>query len=161
MNLEKKPDKTSEDMLSLRSGREDGGKGRRSPFAFEIDQYIGGRIRFRRSLLGMSQDEVSKQLGVTFQQLQKYEMGTNRCSGSTMYVLARILRCVPGYFFDGLPELEELAASPMVKLDVKRNAKILRAFEGLDRPGQVDAVLKLVRALVDTDAQKATAEFLE
>lgn len=65
-----------------------------------IDRAVGGQVRMRRILLGMSQEAVSKLLGLTFQQLQKYERGTNRVSGSRLYQLSLILHA-PVSFFSG------------------------------------------------------------
>ncbi|MBR4932633.1 MAG: helix-turn-helix transcriptional regulator [Alphaproteobacteria bacterium] len=67
-----------------------------------IDEYIGSRIRLRRNLLGLSQDDLAKKLNISFQQIQKYEKGTNRISGSRIWQLARILNIPAGYFFDGV-----------------------------------------------------------
>lgn len=67
-----------------------------------VDQHIGARIRLRRKTLDISQSELGKKLGVTFQQVQKYERGANRVSGSRFHDLAKILECDVQYFFDGL-----------------------------------------------------------
>jgi transcriptional regulator with XRE-family HTH domain len=66
------------------------------------DQHIGTRIRTRRLMLGMSQTDLGNTLGITFQQVQKYEKGTNRVGGSRMAQIAAVLEVPPSYFFDGL-----------------------------------------------------------
>jgi transcriptional regulator with XRE-family HTH domain len=67
-----------------------------------IDVHVGARIRLRRSLLGMTQGTVAARLGITFQQLQKYERGLNRVSSSRLYDLCRVLDVQVVYFFDGI-----------------------------------------------------------
>lgn len=75
-------------------------KNARSPN--EIDRYVGARIRFRRSLLKLSQEKLGDLLGVTFQQVQKYERGANRVGASRLYALAGVLDVSVEYFFKGL-----------------------------------------------------------
>ncbi len=67
-----------------------------------IDEYIGSRIRVRRNLLGLSQDQLARTLGISFQQVQKYEKGNNRIAGSRIWQLARTLNIPVSYFFDGI-----------------------------------------------------------
>ena len=69
-----------------------------------IDHYVGTNIRLRRKELGLSQPHVADAIGVSFQQLQKYERGTNRISGSTLFLTAEVLDVPVGYFFKGLPD---------------------------------------------------------
>ncbi len=68
-----------------------------------IDAYVGARLRMRRVMLGMSQSTLGKHLGVTFQQVQKYEKGTNRISASRLQQTARVLEVSPSFFFEGAP----------------------------------------------------------
>lgn len=68
----------------------------------EVDLYVGKRIKVRRNLLGMSQEDFGAAIGVTFQQVQKYETGANRISASRIYAVARVLRCEVAYFFEEL-----------------------------------------------------------
>lgn len=67
-----------------------------------IDVYIGKRIRIRRSLLGLSQHELAENLNISFQQIQKYEKGCNRISGSRIWQMARALNVPINYFFEGI-----------------------------------------------------------
>ncbi|MSO75062.1 MAG: XRE family transcriptional regulator, partial [Alphaproteobacteria bacterium] len=66
-----------------------------------IDIHVGKRLRQRRSLLDMSQEKLGESLGLTFQQVQKYERGTNRIGSSRLHRLASILDVSVGYFFEG------------------------------------------------------------
>ena len=67
-----------------------------------VDIHVGKRMRQRRELRGMPQKELAKQLGISFQQIQKYESGANRVSASKMWELCGVLSIEPGYFFEGL-----------------------------------------------------------
>ncbi len=67
-----------------------------------IDTHVGRRMRSRREMCGMPQKELAKQLGISFQQVQKYESGANRISASKLWQLCDVLDVNPGYFFEGL-----------------------------------------------------------
>jgi len=69
-----------------------------------IDMHVGARMRLRRTLMGMSQERLGDALGLTFQQVQKYERGVNRVSASRLYDLARVLDVPISFFFDDMPE---------------------------------------------------------
>ncbi len=68
-----------------------------------IDVHVGARLRVRRTLLGMSQTELGDAIGLTFQQVQKYENGANRISASRLFALSRVLDVAIQYFFDDMP----------------------------------------------------------
>src|SRR3712207_3922396 len=70
--------------------------------ANEIDAHVGSRLRLRRLLLGVSQERLGDALGLTFQQIQKYERGANRIGASRLYDLARAFDVPIGYFFDAM-----------------------------------------------------------
>lgn len=70
-----------------------------------IDLHVGQRARLRRTLLGMSQEQLGAELNITFQQVQKYERGTNRVSASRLWDISQILDVSIGYFFDDMTEL--------------------------------------------------------
>jgi transcriptional regulator with XRE-family HTH domain len=69
-----------------------------------IDVHVGKRLRLRRTLLGMSQERLGELLGLTFQQVQKYERGANRIGSSRLFELGQILDVPVSFFFDDLPE---------------------------------------------------------
>lgn len=69
-----------------------------------IDSHVGTRIRLRRTLLGMSQERLGESLGLTFQQVQKYERGVNRVGASRLFDLSRVLDVPISFFFDDMPE---------------------------------------------------------
>lgn len=68
-----------------------------------IDVHVGSRVRLRRMMLGMSQEKLGEALGITFQQIQKYEKGTNRIGGSRMMHISRVLNVPVGWFFEDAP----------------------------------------------------------
>ena len=68
-----------------------------------IDQHVGSRVRMRRMLLGMSQEKLGVSLGLTFQQVQKYEKGTNRIGASRLQQISQTLNVAPAFFFEGVP----------------------------------------------------------
>ena len=74
-----------------------------------VDEHVGSRIRIRRQILGMSQEKLGDQLGVTFQQVQKYERGSNRVGASRLYAIARVLEVPIGFFYEGLSDAGDLA----------------------------------------------------
>ena len=69
-----------------------------------IDVHVGSRVRLRRMSLGMSQERLGRHLGLTFQQVQKYEKGANRIGASRLYAIARVLDAPVQFFFDDMPD---------------------------------------------------------
>jgi transcriptional regulator with XRE-family HTH domain len=70
-----------------------------------IDKHVGSRVRMRRMMLGMSQEKLGDALGLTFQQVQKYEKGTNRIGASRLQQISNILQVPVAFFFEGAPSL--------------------------------------------------------
>ena len=68
-----------------------------------IDKHVGSRVRMRRMMVGMSQEKLGEKLGITFQQIQKYEKGTNRIGASRLQQIANVLGVPVGFFFEGAP----------------------------------------------------------
>lgn len=101
-----------------------------------VDVYVGSRIRLRRTLLGMSQERLGTALGLTFQQVQKYERGANRVGASRLYDLARVLDVPIAFFFDGMPD--EAAVAPVAPTHVESFAEARGAFGGVPAPGQAE-----------------------
>src|SRR5881275_2230640 len=71
-----------------------------------VDRHVGSRVRLRRMLLGLSQEKLGEALGLTFQQVQKYEKGTNRIGASRLQQIAQILQVPVAFLFDGAPNLD-------------------------------------------------------
>src|ERR1700752_4832988 len=70
-----------------------------------VDKYVGSRVRMRRIMLGMSQEKLGEALGLTFQQVQKYEKGTNRVGASRLQHISQLLQVPVPFFFEGAPHL--------------------------------------------------------
>ena len=85
-----------------------------------IDRHVGARIRMQRMVRGMSQSKIGNAVGVSFQQVQKYENGTNRIGASRLQQIANVLKVTPDFFFEGAP------TSAVVNPDSK--ASIIQAF---------------------------------
>lgn len=100
-----------------------------------LDAYIGKRLKLRRIMLRMSQDELASMVGVTFQQVQKYESGNTKLSASRLLIIARVLQVDVSYFFDGLEkevpgfkDFEEhvgYVAEEMIEFDPLRETETL------------------------------------
>lgn len=115
------------------------------------DVYAGNRVRQRRTLLGMSQETLGMKLGVSFQQLQKYEHGANRISASMLARLAKILDVGVMYFFEGL---EEGAPTPEVVKGPETSREALelsRGFGDIKDPEQRKKLLQLTNALATSN----------
>ena len=84
-----------------------------------IDVHVGSRVRLRRTLLGMSQEKLGEAIGLTFQQVQKYERGANRVGASRLFELSRVLDVQVAYFF------EEMGADTAAKATSKKTTRFL------------------------------------
>ena len=80
-----------------------------------IDNHVGSRVRMRRMMLGMSQEKLGDSLGLTFQQVQKYEKGTNRIGASRLQQISAILQVPVSFFFEGAPHAPGQSASGMAE----------------------------------------------
>jgi transcriptional regulator with XRE-family HTH domain len=127
-----------------------------------VDFHVGGRVRLRRMLLGMSQEKLGEGLGLTFQQVQKYEKGANRIGASRLFELARILGVSVQYFFEELASregdaepgapgfAESIGDDYLVEfLNSREGIELNRAFLRIEEPRARRAILELVRSLAD------------
>jgi len=129
--------------------------------ADEIDLHVGKRLRRRRRLLGMTQQDLAGQVGVRFQQIQKYECGANRITASRLYDLSVALNVSVQYFFDGVPinDATLTVANDAERLEgdilsQKETLELVRAYYRLDeRPRK--RLLELAKAL-QNDASRDT-----
>ena len=102
-----------------------------------IDKHVGSRVRMRRMMLGMSQEKLGDGLGLTFQQVQKYEKGTNRMGASRLQNISRILQIPVTFFFEGAPHLTGAArgnwrgAVARLRFRLPRHAGRARAHQGV------------------------------
>ena len=135
------------------------GHGPRSPGP--VDVHVGARLRQRRKLLGMTQTDLGDALGLTFQQVQKYERGANRISASRLCDLSRVLDVPIDYFFEGVPtagaatppatkgrgkakKMTEYELDPMVK---RETLEFVRAYYNIEDADVRKGVYHLTKAL--------------
>jgi len=95
----------------------------------KTDVHIGRRLRERRVALGLSQAELAEKLGISFQQVQKYESGANRISGSRLWDISNVLDSHVGYFFDGLDGVVPEDAEPPLDRQTLELARAVNAIE--------------------------------
>jgi len=110
-----------------------------------IDKHVGQRLRDRRRLLDMSQQDIANILGISYQQVQKYESGLNRISAGRLYLLAHIMRTEVGYFYEGLPPGDDLLNGRISEADL-----IIPDLDTLPNVNVRDALTDLVRAIKDS-----------
>jgi len=121
--------------------------------ADETDLHVGKRLRRRRRLLGMTQQELASQVGVRFQQIQKYECGANRITASRLFDLSRAMNVTVQYFFDGMAPANQMpnAANDAEQMEgdilsQKETLELVRAYYRLgERPRK--RLLELAKAL--------------
>jgi len=130
-----------------------------------IDKHVGSRVRMRRVLVGMSQERLGEALGLTFQQVQKYEKGTNRIGASRLQQISKVLGMPVEFFFEGSPQPNGEAAGFRDGADTTYVSDFLATNEGVQlnraflriRDGRVRRkVVDLVSALAG-DAEEVTA----
>ena len=122
-----------------------------------IDIHVGSRVRLRRNMLGMSQEKLGESLGITFQQIQKYEKGTNRVGASRLQAIATILGVPVSFFFEDAPDMpttlgggfrEDNATSYVVDfLNSAEGLQLNRAFVRIADAKVRRRVVDLVKAL--------------
>jgi transcriptional regulator with XRE-family HTH domain len=130
-------------------------------FPNPIDVHVGARIRQRRTLLGMSQEKLGEAIGLTFQQVQKYERGANRVGSSRLFDLARVLDVPVSYFFEDMsagtaskspsrlrgmaePKPEPFEPDPLAK---RETLELVRAYYRIADPAVRKRVFELTKAL--------------
>jgi transcriptional regulator with XRE-family HTH domain len=126
-----------------------------------VDAYVGRRLKQRREDLSMSQERLAEMLGISFQQVQKYERGLNRVGASRLFQLCSILGVESSFFFDGLsptpisgmaeaaPEFDTLSTASL--LAAPGALELLADYARLKSAGQRKKVLELIKLLADDD----------
>ena len=115
-----------------------------------VDTHVGQRIRDKRNERGMSQTEVANALGVTFQQVQKYERGTNRVGASRLFDLSRILSVPVQYFFEGLknqPTPIEKEDDNVIHLMKPDTVELVEAYYKVENPQVRRQILSTIRSI--------------
>ena len=118
-----------------------------------IDIGVGSRVRGRRILMGMSQERLGDELGVTFQQVQKYEKGANRISASRLHDISQILDVSPGYFFEEITGIKLSSQSQPPRpaasdpLNKRETLELVRAYYRIADPDVRHQITALIRSL--------------
>jgi transcriptional regulator with XRE-family HTH domain len=132
-----------------------------------IDVAVGARLKFKRQLMNVSQTKLADHLGITFQQVQKYEKGTNRISASRLLMISDFFGVVPNFFFEqvegqtGPPGNNRSSSEEheMVRfMSSKEGGDLNRAFARIENPLLRERVLVLVKALAQLDDNDTASE---
>jgi transcriptional regulator with XRE-family HTH domain len=126
--------------------------------ATEIDQLVGARLKMQRKLAGLSQDGLASMLGLTFQQVQKYEKGVNRIGASRLFDIAQKLNVPVQFFFDdaGVKEAKagastdtasQTTADFLSMVSSSDGAKMVRAFQNISDPRRRRALVELAQSI--------------
>ncbi|MBX8782188.1 helix-turn-helix transcriptional regulator [Pseudochrobactrum algeriensis] len=126
-----------------------------------IDVHVGSRIRLRRNMLGLSQEKLGENLGITFQQIQKYEKGTNRVGASRLQAISSILSVPVAFFFEDAPEqagqqnggfAEDNETTYVVDfLQTNEGVQLTRYFTKITDPKVRRKIIDLVKTLANDD----------
>ncbi|MBB3811005.1 helix-turn-helix transcriptional regulator [Pseudochelatococcus contaminans] len=126
--------------------------------ANKVDRHVGGRVKTRRQQLGMSQEKLGSALGITFQQIQKYEKGTNRISASRLQQIGAALGVPAGYFFEGLQDAPSHVsgfaepATPAYTVSTTpadEGLRLMRAFMRIGDPAVRGRIIELAESIAE------------
>ena len=111
-----------------------------------VDRHIGSRVRLRRKVLNISQYSLSYDLGISFQQLQKYESGENRVSASRLYEISKILKISPHFFFDGLGDI-------IMDDSIPKDLKTMKAVEIMNKIKNQKIKDRILSLIIELEVQ--------
>jgi transcriptional regulator with XRE-family HTH domain len=120
-------------------------KQRQADHVTQIDRHVGSRVRERRIMLGITQQELAERLGVTYQQEHKYERGVNRISAGRLHQISQALAVPVGFFFEGLGDTPGRRIGERERMTLE----VVRSFGDIDDPRFQQALAELARALAD------------
>ncbi len=129
-----------------------------------VDIHVGGRVRMRRLFLGLSQEKLAQAIGVSFQQLQKYERGTNRVSASRLYALAKFLGVPVSWFFEDAPSdrrpvsaaaREGRGGTVADPMGASETVKLVRAYYQIPDPKVRKRILGVIRSVAEPRPARA------
>jgi transcriptional regulator with XRE-family HTH domain len=113
----------------------------------DVDRYVGARIRERRIMLGLTQQQLADLIGVTYQQAHKYERGINRVSAGRLFEVAQVLSVPVSFFFDGLEQENDRSISPRERMCLE----LARNFAQIPNERHQEALSQLARVLAAVD----------
>lgn len=134
-----------------------------------VDVHVGRRLRLKRTILGLSQEAVGKEIGVTFQQIQKYERGINRMGASRLFDFAKALGVPVSYFFDGYGDyaMDEVSAYALgeptqggyehEKTNNRETLEVMRAYYRIKNPAVRKRIIDLIKAMAEDAADDKKA----
>ncbi len=129
-----------------------------------LNQKVGAKVRERRILLGMSQRQLADAIGLTFQQVQKYENGTNRIDAARLAALSQALNVPPQWFFHDLGDTDTVKAPTLPaeidetdELARRETLTLIRAFNRIKDPEKRERLIELVQAVGDAEAEEAAS----
>jgi transcriptional regulator with XRE-family HTH domain len=126
------------------------------------DRYIGSRIRLRRTLIGMSQEKLGAALGITFQQVQKYEKGVNRVGAGRLQSIGSILNVPVSYFYEGLPDNDALEGKQdnamTVLLGTPDGVRLVDAFMAVEDGRLQSKIVDIVEMIVQARKMSSQLE---
>ena len=130
-------------MATVLKAKESTGPGRSR--AQDVDRYVGARMRERRIMLGLTQQQMAELIGVTYQQAHKYEKGINRIAAGRLYNIAQELGVEVGYFFQGLENKDDFKPTTQQRMLLE----LARNFIGMSNRKHQEALCNMARALSD------------
>ncbi len=129
-----------------------------------IDIHVGQRLRVRRSLQGMSQEKLASMVNITFQQIQKYERGTNRISASRLYQFSKALDVPISYFYDqfgtmagnavgatGFSDTEQEEFSPEDVMRSKETLALVKSYYAIKDPDKRKSIVRFIKSMADNE----------
>jgi transcriptional regulator with XRE-family HTH domain len=122
------------------------------PAPHPVDAYVGARLRMRRTVLGLSQERLGEAIGLTFQQVQKYERGTNRISASRLFEMSVVLNVSVGFFYEGyiVPLTRAEAPAGYAAAILQRDAlELMGVFQRIADPEMRRRVLVLAKGVAN------------
>jgi len=137
-----------------------------------VDVHVGGRIRLRRTLLGLSQEKLGNAVGLTFQQIQKYERGANRVGASRMYQFSQVLDVPVAFFYDDMADAVKTAQSGLVPglsdgdlepfdqehFSRRETLQLIRAYYAISDPAVRRRIFELTRSVAKMEDPEDTAD---
>ncbi len=128
----------------------------------DIDVHVGQRMRIRRSLLGFSQEKLAEALDITFQQIQKYERGTNRVSAGRLFELSKVLNVPVSYFFEqmsdsvypgstgfGLSDNDQDGFEGPDVMSSKETLELIRTYYSIENPEMRKDIMRFIKSMAE------------
>lgn len=126
-----------------------------------VDKHVGAKLKARRNLIGMSQDELAKEVDLTYQQIQKYESGTNRIGASRLFEFSKILKVAVNYFFEGIENKFQKGFAENKQADFegpeddimnkRETYNLVRAYYNIQDPNLRQQIMEMAKAMAKSN----------